>query len=172
MSVLKRRLYRYSQRRESDSVIEMDITSLLDILVILLVFLLKSYQSSNVIISIPEGVKLPYSTSKTQNQANTMVQVSPEKLWVDDKLVLDVQNLPPKIYDQSNRRIVPLYNQLVQTREKLESISSRTNQATEFNGIVNLIVDKSIDYSYLKKILYTCAKAGFQQYNLSTLSSD
>lgn len=169
MSVLRRRIYRYSSKKSEDSVINMDITSLLDILVILLVFLLKSYQSSNVVINIPKGIKLPYSKSNTQNQPGTLIQVSPEKLWVDDEMILNVENLPPKIYDQNNRRIIPLYNQLVQIRERIEGTSSQTQNAVEFSGIANLVVDESIDYNYLRKVLYTCAQAGFKQYNLSTL---
>lgn len=151
-------------RRGKSSVLDLDITSLLDILVILLVFLLKHYNSSGVVINVPEGITLPDSQSKTQNEHGVIVQVSPSKIWVENKVILDTENLPPRTYDHGNRRIIPLFNELVRLKEDVQLTTKSVPEAKPFSGIVNLVVDKSLKYEYLKKLLYTCAEAGYRKY--------
>ncbi|MCO4755101.1 MAG: biopolymer transporter ExbD, partial [Bacteriovoracaceae bacterium] len=105
------------RRQAKKGPIEVDITSLLDILVILLVFLLKSYNSSGVVVNVPQGIELPNSQSQSINTAGVQIQVSADKIWVDNAAVLETDNLPKTVYDQGGRRIVPLFNELVKKKE-------------------------------------------------------
>jgi biopolymer transport protein ExbD len=166
--MLKSRFIRNRGKRRKKSIIEMDITSLLDILVILLVFLIKSYDSSNVTLNVPKGIQLPLSESQSINTAGVMVQVSPTTIWVDDVAVLNSAALSDmeekNAYDMGKRRIVPLFNELVKKVEKFKEVEKAAEGAPKFSGIVNLIVDKTIKYSYVKKLMFTCAEAGFQKY--------
>lgn len=158
------RLIRKRGRRRKIGVVEVDITSLLDILVILLVFLLKSYNSSGVLFNIPDGVRLPYSQSRSHNTTGTIVQVSPEKIWVDDKEILDVKSATGQIFDHRGRRIIPLYNELVRKKEVINQVEKVAQNAKKFSGRVNLIIDKTMKYTFIRKIMYTCAEAGYRQY--------
>ena len=158
------RSIRSKKKREKKEPIDVDITSLLDILVILLVFLLKSYNSSGVTLTIPKGITLPNSESSTLNNAGVMIQVSKDKIWVDTETILDSENAPKNIYDHGGLRIIPLFNELVKKKEHIKNISKQAPQAKPFSGIANLIIDKSLKYSYVKKIMYTCAAAGYKEY--------
>ena len=151
---------------------DVDITSLLDILVILLVFLLKNYIASGISVDVPEGIVLPDSKSASINTAGIMIQVSKDKIWVDSETVLDSENMPSKVYDRGGRRIIPLFNELVKKKEQIKSVAKQAPGAKSFSGVVNLIVDKSLKYSYMKKVMYTCAEAGFKQYKFIVLAED
>lgn len=166
------RSIRSKKRRSKREVLDIDITSLLDILVILLVFLLKSYNSSGVILTVPDGITLPNSESQSLNTAGVIVQVSPDKIWVDSKTILDKEDLPRRLYDEGNRRIIPLYNELVRKRDEIKTLRQQAPQAAKFSGIANLVVDKSLKYSYVKKIMYTCAAAGFKQYKFVVMGEN
>ena len=166
------RSIRNQKRRERKPPMEIDITSLLDILVILLVFLLKSYNSSGVTVDIPKEIKLPSSDTQDLNNAGVMIQVSKNKIWVDLQTILDLEEKPTKIYDQGNRRIISLYDVLVKKRDEINNLNRQVPEATKFTGIANLIIDKTIKYSYVKKIMYTCASAGFQKYKFVVLGED
>lgn len=168
----RNRSIRHKKKRSPKGPIDVDITSLLDILVILLVFLLKSYNSSGIVIDIPDGITLPTSESQNYNNPGVMVQVSEDKIWVDRKLVLDSGNLPARVYDQGKRRIIPLFNELVKKREEIEAVSKSTNGATKFSGNANLVIDKSIKYSYMKRLMYTCAEAGFKEYKFIVMGQE
>jgi len=161
---------RGKQRRKN--VIDLDITSLLDILVIMLVFLLKSYNSSGVIFNIPKDIKLPESVSQSVNTSGVIVQVSPTTIWVDDKEVLKLDSAKGRLYDHGNKRIISLYNELVKKKELFKRVEKSAQNAKKFSGVVNLIVDKSIKYSFVKKILYTSAEAGYRQYKFVVMGEN
>lgn len=167
---MARRASRFS-RRKKQSVFDIDITSLLDILTILLVFLLQSYNSSGVIINVPKGIELPKSASETLNTFGVNVQVSKTQVWVDDKEVVNSENADgSQLFDEGGRRLVPLYNELVKIKETIKQSEKLSPDAKKFSGVANLVVDKSLKYSYLKRIMYTCAAAGFKEFKFVVLT--
>ena len=107
--------------RKTRSSFDVDITSLLDILIILLFFLLKNYNTTGVLQSIPKEIALPFSESRTPSFNGILVQASKNSIWVDEK----------KIYENKDKskennfplvagEIIPLYDELVKKREKIQ----------------------------------------------------
>lgn len=168
----RKRSIRSNKKRAKKGIMEVDITSLLDILVILLIFLIKSYNSSGVTLNVPKGIELPKSGSESINSPGVLIQVSKDAIWVDSKTVLDTETLPKVIYDQGGRRIVPLYNELVKKKEEIDTLQQQTKEVKKFSGIANLVIDKSLKYSYVKKVMYTAAAAGFKEYKFVVLGQE
>lgn len=167
-----KRSIRNRVRRERSNLIDIDITSLLDILVILLVFLLKSYNSSGVVLNVPKGIELPLSASENPNTSGVIVQVSPTTIYVDDEVIFDsTAKVKGKVFDQGGKRIIPLYNRLVEKKEEIKRVSKQAD-AKKFSGVVNLVVDKSLKYNFVKKLLYTSAEAGFVKYKFVVLGEE
>jgi biopolymer transport protein ExbD len=162
---MRRQSSRYISRRRKSALIDLDITSLLDILTILLAFLIHNFDATGVIVHVPEGITLPESKSDSPNKTAISIQVSAEKIWVENKEIVSSQLLPRSLYDATNRRINPLYDELVRIREKIQLTSKLSGDQMSFTGKVNLVMDKSLKYNYLKKILFTCAEAGYKEYN-------
>lgn len=160
----KSRSIRSRGRKRKTQVFDLDITSLLDILVIMLVFLLQSTNSTGIIMTVPKGVELPTSSSATPNNEGVVIQVSPTTIWVEDREVLTIDDNIRSQVDQGGRRLIPLFNELVKRKEIIKLSAKSSPQANEFAGVVNLIVDKTVKYSFIKKLLYTCAEAGFKEY--------
>lgn len=168
-----KRASKFANRRKKAQVLDVDITSLLDILTILLVFLLQSYNSSGVIINVPKDIELPRSASQTMNNFGVNIQVSKTKIWVDDAEVVNTDNLDQgKIYDEGGRRIVPLFDELVKIKETIKQSEKLSPEAKKFSGIANLVVDKSLKYSYLKRVMYTCAQAGYKEFKFVVLTDE
>lgn len=159
-------------RRNKKEPMDLDITSLLDILVIMLVFLLKSYNATGIIMNIPEDISLPTSNSLDINTQGVVVQVAESKIWVDDQIILNKEEDTGRIYDRGGRRIIPLFNVLVDKKNLVKQIEKATPEAKKFSGVVNLIVDKKIKYSDIKKVLYTAAEAGYKSYKFVVLGQD
>lgn len=160
------------KRKMKKSLIDLDITSLLDILVILLVFLLQSYNSSGVTVNIPTGIELPLSSSQSLNKPGVVIQVSKDEIWVESISVVKSEEMKNKNIDQGGKRIIPLYNELVKKKKQIEEVSKRVQNANEFTGVVNLVVDKSIKYSLVKKIMYTAASAGFKEFKFVVMGEE
>jgi biopolymer transport protein ExbD len=168
---MARRASRFSRGKKRNKVFDIDITSLLDILTILLVFLLQSYNSSGVVINVPKDIDLPRSSSETLNNFGVNIQVSKSQIWVDDAEVVNTTSADDKqLFDEGGRRIVPLFNELVKIKETIKQSEKLSPEANKFSGIANLIVDKTLKYNYLKKIMYTCAAAGFKEFKFVVLT--
>ncbi len=166
------RLVRNRGRRKSNSE-EIDITSLLDILTILLVFLLVNLNTSDVITNIKDGIVLPKSLSRSHNHPGVIIQVSPTEVWVGNKSVLDVDtSKDSRSFDHGGRRIVPLYNELNKIRDEAEIINKTARVDKPFSAVANLVVDETIKYDMVRKVLYTCAQAGFQKYKFIVLGKE
>ena len=136
-----------------------------------MVFLLQSYNSSGVVINVPKDIELPRSTSETLNTFGVNIQVSKSQIWVDDKEVLNTQNVDDrKLFDDSGRRIIPLFDQLVKIKETIKQSEKLSPDAKTFSGVANLVVDKSLKYNYLKKVMYTCAAAGFKEFKFVVMT--
>ncbi|HXH29945.1 MAG TPA: biopolymer transporter ExbD [Bacteriovoracaceae bacterium] len=168
---MAKRASRFSRGKKKGQVFDIDITSLLDILTIMLVFLLQNFNSSGVIINVPKGLELPRSASESMNTFGVNIQVSKSQIWVDDKEVVNTENNnQAQLFDQGGRRIVPLFDQLVKIKEVIKQSEKLSPKAAKFSGVANLVVDKTIKYSYLKRVMYTCATAGFKEFKFVVLT--
>lgn len=166
-----KRASKFANRRKKQAVFDIDITSLLDILTILLVFLLQSYNSSGVIINVPKGIELPRSASESLNNFGVNVQVSKTQIWVDDKEVVNTEtNVNPVTFDEGGKRITALYDELIRVKETIKTSEKLSPEAKKFSGLINLVVDKSLKYTYLKKVMYTCAQAGYKEFKFVVLT--
>lgn len=168
----RNRSIRSQRKNRKNKLVDVDITSLLDILVILLVFLLKSYNTSGIEMNVPKGIELPLSNSQSINTAGVQIQVSKDKIWVDNKTILETENMPKVVYDQGGKRIVPLFNELIEKKEQIKNIARLESTAQKFSGLANLVIDKSIKYDYVKKVMYTCAEAGFKEFKFVVIAEE
>jgi biopolymer transport protein ExbD len=150
------------KKRTPAGLIELDITSLLDVTVLILIFLVMTFNSSGVISVLHTGIKPPTSESQVINHPGVNIEVSNDQIWVDDKLV--VESKDQMKLDQDGRRITALFDELVQKRETVQMVEKSSPNAKKFVGAVNLVVDKSAKYSYLKQLLFTSAEAGYKTY--------
>jgi biopolymer transport protein ExbD len=158
--------------RKGNQPLDVDITSLLDILTILMVFLLQSYNSSGVVINVPKEIEIPRSNSETINSFGVNIQVSKSQIWIDDKEIFNTASSPTdQLFDEGGRRIIPLFNELVKMKETIKQSEKLSPQAKPFSGVANLVVDKSIKYEYLKRVMYTCAAAGFKEFKFVVLAA-
>ena len=174
-----KRFIRFRGKKRKRESHELDISSLLDILVIFLVFLLKSYNSSGIVINVPKGILLPPSKSKTLNNHGIIIQVSKTTIWVDDETVLETDSgfdvNDPVHFDRERhggRLIIPLYTELMKKKDLIQKVQRYSAQEGKFSGIANLVIDKSITYSFIKRIMYTCAEAGLKQYKFVVLGQE
>lgn len=170
-------------RRKLNKTFELQLTSMLDVLVIILVFLLKSYQTSqNNLTSVP-GLQMPMSISLEEPRDSHQVIITPEGITFEGERIVDfIQSeaaaaanvvsaqykLDAKDLDEGGRRIVPLYDALVKAREKSELLRVKSTarddkgQPLPFDGILAITADKRIQYDTVRRIMYTSGAAGFK----------
>jgi biopolymer transport protein ExbD len=145
---------RFQRRRERQEV-DVDITSLLDILTILLVFLLKSYNASDLKLDLTKGLEMADSDSKVMTRYAPVVQVNKEsKVFLNNK---EIGRLP------ASGEMILLTNKLKEERAKTEESNKIKKQ--QYNAdLVNLVFDKEMDYQVVQRVMHNSALAGYSQF--------
>jgi biopolymer transport protein ExbD len=162
---------RYVSRR-SAGYFKIQITSMVDMFVILLVFLLKCYSTSPVIISPREGLRLPESSSPTDPVDVLKMVVSRDGVFVDDKKVLTFTNGQVGKDDMETNDpqfIRKLYDALDE-RAKLAKSISQVNDSFEFDGKILVQADRTMPYNVLKRVMYTAMMAGYSDVKFAVVS--
>ena len=78
----------FARKRAKAEPMEIDITSLLDILVILLVFLLKSYNASDLKLDLVKNLTVPDSKARKLGNHAVIIQVDKNSnVWVEKKII-------------------------------------------------------------------------------------
>lgn len=177
MVTFKRELRKEIRRRaETPEVNFLNITAMLDMMTIILVFLLKSMSQSSA--SLPQNNDLTIPKSILQSEASQEglpVLVSKSGITVDDNTVCPV---PPDAthgvegkYKRSGANdlyIVPLANALQSWREKDRQI--RAGRGLDPNASEAIIIaDKDTPYRLLVEVLFTLGQTEFAKFHLMVL---
>jgi biopolymer transport protein ExbD len=147
---------RFGRRKEKEA-LDVDITSLLDILTILLVFLLKSYNASDLRLDLQKGVEMADSKARAMTRYAPVIQVSKEaKVFLNNK---EIGRLP------ASGEMPLLTEALKKARAGIEDDNKKkgANQQTN-TELVNLVFDKEMDYGVVQRVMHDSALAGYSQF--------
>jgi len=160
---MKQRL-KYKKKNKGPE--DLEITSLLDIIVILLVFLIQNMSYSGAVFKTIKEIKLPVSRSEGSKLEGITLQVSAKQIWAEEELVFDSQGASTLEESFKNKDfIAPLQEWLIKANNLKAEVEGLLDQTKEAPAI-NIVVDKNLPYALTKKILATCAQSGLYKYNL------
>ncbi len=152
---------RKSLRRFKKDEMSLEINSLLDILVILLVFLIKNFSATNIDIPIPKELVVPISKSlETNEDAITVSLTKVNEVYVNQEVVDEIDP------NNESRMISSLYNELLVQKERIKS--TLKSEGRVISSVVNVVVDENVEFEQIKKILYTLKEADFKEYKFIT----
>jgi biopolymer transport protein ExbD len=173
------RNYRKARRkvREAEGEIrELNIVAMMDMMTIILVFLLKSYQASAINVNMSADLTVPQSTTQLHPQENITVTVSQREVAVNDRKVVEVTGgLIPAAAKEGHRAeafyVGAVYDALKKEVDKQKYIA-RYNKDAPFAGRINVVVDRKIPYRTLMDVLYTAGQAELGEYKFMVLKND
>ena len=170
---------------------ELPLTSMMDILVIILVFLLKSYSTSTNSFSSVPGIQLPISKTQEMTPDSLHLIVTPEAITFENQRVVEFVQTADSLngkqpsyafkqddLDESGMRVARLYDALNRAREKAEVLRAKSTARDEngqplpFEGILAIQADKRVKYDTLRKIMYTAGAAQFKVFRLLAMRQD
>ncbi len=146
------------KKRKSSQVEEIDITSLLDILVILLVFLLRSFNDSELSVDIANELALPYSVSRAGAQHGIILQVNQQKnIFINTDIVGNLND---------GETLNTLKSELLKRYKIKKDQVDSNKQKKEESFLINLIFDRGLTYETINDVMTTAAESGFGKYKL------
>jgi biopolymer transport protein ExbD len=155
--------------REAEGEIkELNITAMMDMMTIILVFLIKSYTASSITVTASEDVRPPLSTTRITPKDTIAITVTPRSILVGDKKKVELVNMQVQKGDLDGKRILPLDAALQKEVEKLKYIAER-NPNAPFNREVAIIGDKRVPYELLSSVLYTAGQNELENFRFVVL---
>ena len=96
-----------------------------------------------------------------------MIKVSTDAIYFKEVQVVTIKDLMAKrsVEQQDDALIDPLYRQLVKEKDYLPSLATKVGELSSHS--ISVMGDASVPYALLKRVLYTCAQAGFRDVSLA-----
>ena len=151
----------------------LNITPMMDMMTIILVFLLKSFTSSAMLVNQDQNMLLPSSNSRLNAKQAVAVTVTKRVLLVDGEPVAPINGGK---FDPALKRdgadgyyVTPLVEILSRVARKEKKVAEMTGQ--KFDGELTIIADRHTPYRLLTEVLYSCGQAEYANYRLLILKS-
>lgn len=148
----------------------LNITPMMDMMTILLVFLLKQFAVQQAA-SMSEGLALPTSTIEQTRPPGVNITITQNAILVEGDAVTTVRSgaVDPAVKrDGANSYyITPLVDVLTKHGNRLKKISALGG--TQFDRTATVMVDKNTPYRLLTEVLYSAGQAEFSNYRLAVI---
>ena len=167
---------------EAPEVNFLNITAMLDIMTIILVFLLKNLGESSASIPQSDDLKLPNSVIRTQpSQEGVVVTISKSQILVDDDSVLKLPSRESQIQSGVGARhkrkgpndlyITPLGSRLQEARKTDKAVRSAKQLDPNLPSEAIIIADGTTPFRTLSEVLFTLGQSEFGKYHLMVIQA-
>jgi biopolymer transport protein ExbD len=175
-AALRREIRRKAEEPEINF---LNITAMLDIMTIILVFLLKSLGESSGAVPQSDDLKLPTSVLDTEaSQEGVLVTVSKTQILVGDNRVLKLPSRESMVQTgvgAANKRngpndlyITPLGNALAKARQTDKIIRQKKGKDPSTAEAI-IVADTTTPYRLLVEVMFTMGQNEFGKYHLMVL---
>jgi biopolymer transport protein ExbD len=163
-------------REAAGEIRELNIVAMMDMMTIILVFLLKSYQASAINVNMSADLTIPQSSTQLHPQENITITLSYREVAVNDRKVLDVRSgvIPGEAKEGGKAEafyVGALYDALKKEVDKQKYIA-KFNKNAPFQGRINVVADRRIPYRTLMDVLYTAGQAELGEYKFMVLKNE
>lgn len=160
------------KNRRSPTEAGLTITSMMDMMTIILVFLLKSYSTEDISVAPSDDLQIPLSSAEKPPKLAVNVIVSRKDIVVDGDWVVDLEQgvdeetgeeeIAVPDDEKRGQLISKLYDALLEKAETAKDIGIRTDSAEfEFKGEILLQCDRRLPFSVIREVMFTAGQAQF-----------
>jgi biopolymer transport protein ExbD len=155
---------------------DLDITSMMDMFTIILVFLLKNYATQDISVAASADLELPSSTADKNPELAVNLIVTKTQVIVDGVPVLDLTRVPDDENpgqeliavpedEKKGQMITRLYDRLLEKAEQSKALGEVSGSSEfEFKGRILLQCDKTLPFSVIREAMYTAGQAQFGEF--------
>ncbi len=155
--------------RESDEP-SLNINSMMDMMVIILVFLLKSYGAEPIQVNQSDDLRLPFSTSEIAPEDMLIISITKKWVMVEDEQVIPINEgqIDASALQSAESAIIPELQQRIEETVQEQEEWARLAQR-DFERVVTIIVDQEAPYRILTQVMITASAAGVQNFKFAIL---
>lgn len=167
----KKKAAKAARRDKPEEKAALSITSLMDVVSIIVVYLLKNYGTDPVVIQPTAGQKIPMASADTPILEGTPIYVTQRGITFGSKVVVQLdENGDVKAEDLKAHSIVPLYDLMAEEADKSKQMATAKNE--EWEGTLIFVGDQQLKFNTLVQVLYTAGQAEFTKYAFCVIQRD
>ena len=145
---------------ESDAVFRPQLTSLVDVMTILLVFLIQSFSVEGTLVTPAPDLSLPVSTSRQPAKPKLAIEISKSYVLSGGTIIAYIDE-----FKRSDSLLIPaLYDYMIV--QKTMYVDKKRAQEVLIQS------DREVAFNILKRVMYTCSRAGFIDFSVLVLKEE
>lgn len=170
------------ETKKRSAVAVLQLTAMVDMFTVLVVFLLQNYATTNQILPLPEAVELPQAktvkelkpsnvvvlTEKDVQLNSTKVADFTEVKEAEDWLIVSLETELKKLIEEGEKAKQRLGNQIQDAVTEAREGEKPEDEVDEFRKIT-IQADSKVDFLTVKKIMYTVTEAGIYEINFAVI---
>jgi biopolymer transport protein ExbD len=160
----KKKAKKAARRNKPPDEGNLTITSLMDVVSIIVIYLLKSYGADPVVIMPTAGQKIPMSNADAPIQEGVAVYVSTRAITFNNKKIVQLDEggeVDPAALQ--GHLIGPLYDAMAEEADKAKQMAAAQGQEG-WSGTIILVGDQRLKFSTIVNVMYTAGRAEYREY--------
>ncbi|MBL9038015.1 MAG: biopolymer transporter ExbD [Archangium sp.] len=146
---------------------DLNVTPLVDMFVILVLFLVANFSATGEIMSLSKDITLPEAANTEELMLAPVVMVSKSEVLISGQLIGRVDDLTREEY----LNIPSLEEKLRDMKKQFEDLHNAANDSGAFKGDVNIQADKGSQFRIIKRVMFSCAAAGYGNIAFATMAA-
>ena len=160
------KIFGHGAAKHGMQVADLNVTPLVDMFVILVLFLVANFSATGEILQMSKDVQLPEAANTDELQLAPAVTISKDEVLVQGALIGRVDDLTREDYTN----IPALEEKLRDLKKQFEDLHNAANDSGAFKGDVNIQADKQVTFKIVKRVMYSCAQAGYGNIAFATMA--
>jgi len=170
-----------STKRNAVAVLQL--TAMVDMFTVLVVFLLQNYATTNQILPIEDSVTLPDASSVKELKPSNVVVLSKDGLRVnntpiaalevvreaEDWMVPGLKEAIEKLIQEGEKKKKTLGEQLRKAMTEAKGLDKKAEDEVDDFRKITVQADKDLDFMTVKKVMYTATEAGIYEINFAVI---
>ncbi len=141
-------------RDSGEATFRPQLTSLVDVMTILLVFLIKSFSVEGNIVTPSQDLELPFSTSKNPPKPTCSIEISRNAVVAEGQVLATLES-----FAGAESLLVPVLFDWMRLQAEKCRDTARVRE-------VMIQADRETEFNVVKRVMYTCSKAGFTDFTV------
>ena len=143
------------------------ITPLVDMFIIIVLFLIANFSATGEVLMMTKDIQLPEAVNVKEVEMHPVVMVSNEQVSISGTIVGRVEDLVKDEY----LNIPALEEKLRDMKKQYEDLHAMAGNADGgFKGDVNIQANKEVEFKIIKRVMFSCATAGYNNINFAVLT--
>lgn len=160
------------RRGHASEEMSLQITSMADIFIIILVFLLKSYSSGAMAVVPAKGLSLPNAFAQDSSVEALRVEISQTGVLVEGAPVSELSNFKFQAGETAQNGSVQSVVKALEMQRKKQLLIAQANTDVKVDSRIIVMADQRTPYSTIKAVLASAAVNGYTDFKLAVVRAE